>query len=233
MNFDNLVEKMFLPDSNSSYSLSTAIAARSGSGKTTLLTHLIGEARKNKKFKETRFVYISIKQEHFFSDETPIVNNVEDMLKEMSKNPIVSYYPTEPEFYEVDIDEIIETVFQISDKIEGGVVLIIDDANVIRGFDSRGQPSPSVKKLSIAGRSKGIRGVFITHRIANLPRMMNGNLSGLILLSISGMDLDYGRKIFGQDFEPLLPELIDYRWAYVDLIDERTYKFNPIPKTSK
>lgn len=225
----NLVRDIFLPSRTSSRSLSTAMAARTGSGKTQLLSHLVLEAKKDSLFKETRFVYVSIKQEHKFGEKVPIVNNVPDMLKAMSKNPIVVYYPTDPEYYEVDLDDIIETSFQIVDDIVGGLVLIIDDANIIKGFDSRGQPSPAVKKLTIAGRSKGIRALFITHRIANLPRLMNGNLSGMILMSISNMDLDYGKKIFGQDFEPLLPELIDYRWAYIDLIEERTYKFNPVP----
>ena len=224
-----LIRKMLLPNRNGSHSLSTAMAARSGSGKTTLLTHLVNEARKDEAFKETRFVYISIKQEQLFDDKVPIVTNVEDLLKQWAKNPIVTYYPTEPEFYEVDIDEIIETSFAVVDKVEGGIVLIIDDANVIKGFDSRGIVSPSVKKLTIAGRSKGIRGLFICHRISNLPRLMNGNLSGMVLMSISSMDLDYSKKIFGQDFEPLMPELVNYRWAYVDLIEDKTFKFNPVP----
>jgi len=225
----NLVRDIFLPSRTGSRSLSTALAARTGSGKTELLSHLIREARKDEAFKETRFIYISIKQEQRFGEKSPIVDNIPDMLKAMSKEPIVSYYPKDPEFYEVDLDEIIETIFSIADDVEGGIVLVIDDANVIKGFDSRAQPSPAVKKLTIAGRSKGIRGMFITHRIANLPRLMNGNLSGILLMSISSMDLDYGKKIFGQDFEPLLPELTDYRWAYVDLIDEQTYRFNPVP----
>tara|TARA_R110001583_G_scaffold131763_1_gene283581 strand:- start:48 stop:737 length:690 start_codon:yes stop_codon:yes gene_type:complete len=224
-----LIRKMLLPNRNGSHSLSTAMAARSGSGKTTLLTHLVNEARKDEAFKETRFVYISIKQEQLFDEKVPIVTNVDDLLKQWAKNPIVTYYPTEPEFYEVDIDEIIETSFSVVDKVEGGIVLIIDDANVIKGFDSRGIVSPSVKKLTIAGRSKGIRGLFICHRISNLPRLMNGNLSGMVLMSISSMDLDYSKKIFGQDFEPLMPELVDYRWAYVDLIEDKTFKFNPVP----
>lgn len=228
-NHQDLIRKMLLPNRNGSHSLSTAMAARSGSGKTTLLTHLVNEARKDEAFKETRFVYISIKQEQLFDDKVPIVTNVDDLLKQWAKNPIVTYYPIEPEFYEVDIDEIIETSFSVVDKVEGGIVLIIDDANVIKGFDSRGVVSPAVKKLTIAGRSKGIRGLFICHRISNLPRLMNGNLSGMVLMSISSMDLDYSKKIFGQDFEPLMPELVDYRWAYVDLIDDKTFKFNPVP----
>ena len=168
-----LIRDLFLPSRTGSRSLSTAMAARTGSGKTELLSHLIREARKDEAFKETRFVYVSIKQEQRFGEKSPIVDNIPDLLKAMSKEPIVSYYPRDPEFYEVDLDDIIETMFQVADDVEGGIVLVVDDANVIKGFDSRGQPSPAVKKLTIAGRSKGIRGMFITHRLANLPRLMN------------------------------------------------------------
>ena len=88
--------------------------------------------------------------------------------------------------------------------------------------------SQQIKKLAVAGRSKRIRGMFITHRLANLPRLMNGNLSALVVMSVNSMDLDYSRKIFGMDFEPLSQELGEYRWSVVDLIEEKTYRFNPV-----
>ena len=70
--------------------------------------------------------------------------------------------------------------------------------------------------------------MFITHRLANLPRLMNGNLSALVVMSVNSMDLDYSKRIFGMDFEPLSQELGGYRWSVVDLIEERTYRFNPV-----
>jgi hypothetical protein len=228
MDSKQLLRRMFLPDGDSSYSLSTAMSARSGSGKTTLLTALINDARKDEAFKETRWIYVSVKGEHLFGEKTPVTSNIEELFKKAEKEPIVVFYPKEPEWYEADIDDIVEEVFNQADRSEGGWVIILDDINIVKGFDSRQQPSPSIKKLAVAGRSKGIRGVFITHRIANLPRIMNGNLSGIVLLSISGMDTDYGKKIFGIDLEPIIPELVDYRWAYVDLIEEKTYKYEPI-----
>lgn len=226
MNKNELLRDLLLPDGDSSHSLSIAFAARSGSGKTTLLTSLVNDARKMKEFKETRFIYVGIKRDSMF--DAPAVSNVDDMWKQLQKNPVVNFFPNDPAFYEVDIDEIIESVFDNSDSSEGGFVIMLDDINVVKGFDSRGSPSPAVKKLAIAGRSMGIRGVFITHRIANLPRIMNGNTSALIMLSISEMDIDYGRKIFGMDFTDLIPELKDYKWAYVDLINENILQFNPV-----
>lgn len=228
MEQNELLKQMLLPDGDSSHSLSVAFAARSGSGKSTLLTRLVMDARKMEEFKETRFIYVSIKQESYF--DAPAVSDIDGMWKQLEKQPIVNFFPTDPEYYEVDIDEIIESLFTYHDRSEGGYVLILDDINIVKGFDSRGQPSPSVKKLAVAGRSMGIRGVFITHRIANLPRIMNGNTSALIMMSVSSMDIDYGKKIFGQDFTDLIPELKDYKWAYVDLINEKTYQFNPVPR---
>lgn len=223
---DSMIRRMLLPKRSASYSLSTSVCARSGSGKTTLLTYLVNQARRDEAFKETRFVYVSIKQETLF--DAPIVDNIPALLKKMSKEPVVSYYPKHPEYYEIEVDAVIESMFDISDDVKGGIVLMIDDANILKGWDSRGQVSSSVKKLTIAGRSKGIRGVFLTHRIANLPRLMNGNLGGTILLSMNEMDLDYARKIFGVDLENLLPELTEYRWAYVDLLTNKIHRYNPV-----
>lgn len=238
------IRKMLLSDGGP-YALSTAMAARSGSGKTTLLTSLVNDARKDPAFAEQTFLYVSVKGEHLWSEKTPVETTVDGVAAQVEKGEgLIVFYPPDPTFYEADVDEIIEMAFLISERkrkeharkrrkgAPGGVLVIIDDANVLRGFDSRGQPSGSVKKLSIAGRSAGVRGLFITHRVANLPRLMNGNLSGLVLLSISNMDLDYSRNIFGQDFTELLPELKDYRWAYVDLITEETYRFNPVMESS-
>jgi len=224
-----MIRNLFLPD-GSSHSLSTAMSARSGMGKTTLLTRLITEARKDEAFKETRFVYVSVKAEHLFKDKKiKPVASIDKALKNMRKNPITVFYPMEPEFYEDDVDQLIDSIFHLSDaNPEASFTIIIDDANILKGFDNRGIPSQQIKKLAVAGRSKRIRGMFITHRLGNLPRIMNGQLSSLIVMSVNTMDLDYAKKIFGMDFEPLSMELFDFKWAVVDLIDEKTYRFNPV-----
>lgn len=228
-----LIENLFLPDGGP-YALSSAMAARSGSGKTTLLTRLITDSRKNPKFKETRYIYISVKEEHLFGPDIEPTADISTAIKSMSENPLTVFYPIDSEYYEEDVDSIIKGVFNLSSakrkKNEPipSFVIIIDDANILKGFDSRGQPSPMVKKLAIAGRSKRIRGMFICHRLGNLPRLMNGNLSALIVMNINPMDNDYARKIFGVDFEEVVGSLGEYRWAYVDLLNESIKKFNAI-----
>jgi len=206
------------------------MSARSGMGKTTLLTRLITDAQKDDAFKETRFIYVSVKAEHLFKGKKmKPVSSVQAAVKNMRKNPITVFYPMEPEYYEDDIDHLIDSIFQLSDKNpSSSFVIIIDDSNILKGFDNRGIPSQQIKKLTVAGRSKRIRGLFITHRLANLPRLMNGNLSTLVVMSVNNMDLEYSKKIFGMDFEPLSQELGEYKWAVVDLIDEKTHRYNPV-----
>ena len=101
-----MIRNLFLPD-GSSHSLSTAMSARSGMGKTTLLTRLITEARKDEAFKETRFIYVSVKAEHLFKEKKlKPVSSVEKALKNMRKNPITVFYPMQPEYYEEDVDQL-------------------------------------------------------------------------------------------------------------------------------
>jgi len=124
---------------------------------------------------------------------------------------------------------LIDGIFDLADSNpESSFSIIIDDANILKGFDNRGVMSQQVKKLIVAGRSKRIRGMFITHRTGNLPRLCNGNMSALILMSMNSMDIDYSKKIFGMDFTDLISELGDYKWAVCDLIEEKTYRFNPV-----
>jgi len=97
--------------------------------------------------------------------------------------------------------------------------IIVDDAQILDGFDSRKNPSSSVKKLIIAGRSKRIKSTLIVHRFAALPRLINGNVSNLVVMNVSAIDLDITKRLFGIDFEPIMPELINYRWVYANLLD--------------
>ena len=225
---DDVVRRLFLPD-GSPYGLSSAYAARSGSGKTHHLTYMVNRAVKMKEFDNVRFIYLSIKQEDYFGVEP--TSSIPNLFKRLGKEQLVVYYPSDPINYEAEVDYIIEEVFDMSDANDDAkFVLLIDDVNVMDGFTSRGFVSPSVKKLVIAGRSKGIVGCFLCHRLGNLPRIMNGNLSSLVVMSINPMDNAYGQKVFGIDFDTEIENLNNYRWIYADLIEEKTFRYAPVPE---
>jgi len=224
---NELLSQMLLPDGKT-HSLSIAISARSGSGKTTLISRLVQDASQLEEFENTRFIYVSVKMESLFGNVEPI-NDLNKLGKWISKNRVGVYYPPDPENYEASVDALIEMVFDMANRNEeANFCLIIDDCNILDGFDNRGNPSSSMKKAIIAGRSLGIKMIPVTHRLANLPRLFNGNLSGLILMNMNNMDSEYANRIFGMDFENLIMELDDYKWAYVDLISESVHRFNPI-----
>ena len=227
MTQNKILNQLFRADGGP-YSLSSAMSARSGSGKTTLLSTLITQATKLPEFKDQRFIYASLKHENPFKD-APVVRDSSTLMKKLKKQQIVVFYPLIPENYENEIDDLIETIFVIAgNNPEIGFHITIDDSNILKGFSSSGHPSGSVKKLAIAGRSKGIRALFVTHKLGFLPRLLNGNISNLIIMSMSGSDSEYARKVFGMDFEGLISELGGFRWSVVDLLEDKIHRFDPI-----
>lgn len=230
MNPDDIVKRLFLPD-GSPHGLSSAYAARSGSGKTHHLTYMVNRAVKMPEFENVRFLYLSIKREDYFGVKP--TSSMSDLFKRLRKEQVLVYYPDDPADYESQVDYIIEQVFAISDaNPDAKFSIIIDDVNVMDSFTSQGHISSSVKKLVVAGRSKGIVGCFVCHRLGYLPRIMNGNLSSLVILSINPLDNQYAQRVFGIDFDLHTVDLTNYRWLYVDLIDEKTYRYEPVPDLS-
>jgi len=226
---DDVVKRLFLPD-GSPHGLSSAYAARSGSGKTHHLTYMVNRALGMKDFEEVRFIYLSIKREDYFQVEP--TSSMKTLFKRLRKERLLVFYPENPEDYEYQVDYIIEEIFRYSEvNPDSKYVIIIDDVNVMNSFTSQGHVSSAVKKLVVAGRSKGIVGCFVCHRLGYLPRIMNGNLSSLVVLSINPLDNAYGHRVFGIDFDAETEDLSNFRWLYVDLIEEKTYRFNAVPAT--
>jgi len=213
--------------------LSSIVVARTGSGKTEWLKRMLFDGYKVPESKYHRTVFITPKYENILN--APAVADPRSLQKALQKNSIVAYHPLDPEFYDEDVNAVIETIFNMKDEIpavkdDKGVYheisyhIIIDDAQILDGFDSRRSPSPSVKKLIIAGRSKMIKASVIVHRFGALPRVINGNVASLIVMNVSSVDLDITKRLFGIDFEPIMPELVDYRWVYIDLLQN-----TPVP----
>ena len=216
-----------IPD-GSQKGLSSILVARTGSGKTEWLKRMLFDGYKVPESKYHRTVFITPKYENILN--APAVADPRSLQKALQKNSIVAYHPLDPEYYDEDVNSVIETVFNLKDEVpavkddrgeyhEMSYHIIVDDAQILDGFDSRKNPSSSVKKLIIAGRSKRIKSTLIVHRFAALPRLINGNVSNLVVMNVSAIDLDITKRLFGIDFEPIMPELINYRWVYANLLD--------------
>lgn len=186
-----------------------------------------------KELSDTRFVFVSLKNENPFSESKSVVwvRSVGDVLRAFRKNHVrvAVFSPPEPDRYSDDVDSLLENVMATAeDNPDAKFVVVVDDCNIIDGFDNRGTPSASMKKAVIAGRSMGVKLGMVTHRLGNLPRIVNGNMSSIVVMDISEMDIEYASKVYGVNFHRVVEGLGGFRWAFVDLVDQKTTKFSPV-----
>lgn len=237
-------EKFWIPDGNRPSS--NSIIARTGAGKTTWARETLKSAlkSKDKNVKGFRMIYVSPKLEDAFKGfpNSVVTSDVTQVFKLLEKNQIVSFLPTEPDKYNEQIDFIIEGMFSLKEsnpKINVGsrrnkvmvplsMQLFVDDAQIIDGFSNRKTPSSSVIKIIVGGRAKALSITFCLHRINALPRVTAGNLSNIIVLSLSSIDSDVEKRIFGVNYEPYYGKLTDYKWLHTDLITEVTTQYSSV-----
>jgi hypothetical protein len=216
---NEILERMFLA-SGDSYGTSSFFAGRTGAGKTYLMTEMVNQALKAPKFKSTKFIYFSVKQESYW--DMPAFNNADALFQHLQKEQIGIFYPQNPEEYESELDDIIEMVFELQkeNKKEGwNWTLILDDVNVLDGFSNTARPSKMNIKASVAGRSVGVKMVYILHRLGNIPRILNSSLNAGIITAISPMDNEYSKKVLSLDLEDHYDSLNrnQYSWAFADV----------------
>lgn len=216
---NEILERMFLP-SGDSYGTSSFFAGRTGAGKTYLMTEMVNQALKAPKFKSTKFIYFSVKQESYW--DMPAYNNADALFQHLQKEQIGIFYPQNPEEYESELDDIIEMVFELQkeNRKEGwSWTLILDDVNVLDGFSNTARPSKMNIKASVAGRSVGVKMVYILHRLGNIPRILNSSLNAGIITAISPMDNEYSKKVLSLDLETHYDSLNrnQYSWAFADV----------------
>ena len=231
MNSKELLVQSFLPDPESSYSLSTIVVARSGSGKTTLLRSLLLPTMQMEDFKEVRFVYVSLKGDYVFT-EGPYTQDLSEAVDSIGKNKWTTFAP-HPENYDIEVDLLLNEIFEMAhnsqaEKERPKFQIIMDDANILRKMSNQARPSPAIIKAAVAARSMGIRLTVVLHKLGNAPRIFNGNASSMILMKQSEMDVSYGEKIFGMNFGETIQKLEPYHWVHVDLISENMTKFAPV-----
>jgi len=216
---NEILERMFLA-SGDSYGTSSFFAGRTGAGKTYLMTEMVNQALKAPKFKSTKFIYFSVKQESYW--DMPAFNNADALFQHLQKEQIGIFYPQNPEEYEAELDDIIEMVFELQkeNRKEGwSWTLILDDVNVLDGFSNTARPSKMNIKASVAGRSVGIKMVYILHRLGNIPRILNSSLNSGIITAISPMDNEYSKKVLSLDLDDHYDSLNrnQYSWAFADV----------------
>ena len=111
--------------------------------------------------------------------------------------------------------------------------MIIDEASILITPNSI---PPALKRLSVQGRAKRIKPVFIGQRpIFN--RWLDANLSNLILAKTLPVDFDVLSKRWGVSFEQYQSQMaeVDYSFMFFDLekVTMKMMKPVPLPKVPK
>jgi len=224
--------RLYHPDGKS---LGTAISGLSGSGKTTIVISTLQNAIQSKEFGEFhRFVIIDPKtQKGDYDLLAKPISDLSKAFKSIRKNRVTLFWPNVQEFSE-DVGDIVNYIFALSDKEEkSSFTLVIDEASILITPNSI---PPALKRLSVQGRAKRIKPVFIGQRpIFN--RWLDANLSNLILARTLPVDFDVLSKRWGVNFEQYQEQLaeIDYSFMFFDLekVTMKMMKPVPLPKVSK
>ena len=202
------LDDLYLPDGKR---LGVMIYGQPGSGKSFFIEHTLKAFLKKNQDENLRVIYISPKHESML-DMEPVydLGKVEKYLK---KNRMMVYFP-DPNFYEEDVDSLIDLTFDIREfNPDFKAVVICDDAQVFLG--SRASATPAHKRLVLTGRSKMIRVVYVSHALV-LNKLLEGQLSWLVSFT-NPLPLEYRNAIarFGYDPEKWAQPMNETEYAYV------------------
>tara|TARA_R100000900_G_scaffold1326_1_gene2822 strand:- start:2158 stop:2880 length:723 start_codon:yes stop_codon:yes gene_type:complete len=226
------IDTLYNPDGKQ---LGSIVAGLSGSGKTTMVLSTLQKAIKSPSMGEFhRFVIIDPKRQNGDYDilGEPI-RDIEKMFKSIRKNRVSVFWP-DLESFEYDVENIVEYMFALSDSDNRiSFTFILDEASIMI------TPSKiplSLKKLSLQGRAKRIKPVFISQRPI-INRWTDANLSNLYLFNTLPVDYDTLSKRWGVDFVQNGEGLkeVDYSFMWFNMEKGNFQMMNPVelPKPPK
>ena len=211
-----VLNDLYFPDGTGGR-LNTLLWGQAGSGKTTYLETTLHHFLKLNKDPEFRVVYISPKHETLL-DQEPLYN-IAKLEKQLVKNRFVVIFPS-MESLEADVDYIIDTLFDLRMANPPGknskgfsATVILDDAQIF--LSSRKDASPAQKRLALTGRSKMIRGIYVSHNVV-FSKALEGQVSTLIGFS-TPVPSYWKQSIerYGYDSEEFADQLVTNPFSYV------------------
>tara|TARA_R110002020_G_scaffold143534_1_gene315869 strand:+ start:4053 stop:4721 length:669 start_codon:yes stop_codon:yes gene_type:complete len=208
------LDDLYLPDGKR---LGVQIYGQPGSGKSYFIEHTLKAFLRKNQSEHLRMIYVSPKHETIL-DKEPIYD-LEKLEKHLRKNRVAVFYPN-PDYYEQDVDALIDLIFEIKEVNEDfKATIMIDDAQTFLG--SRVGASTSHRRLVLTGRSKMIRVVYVSHALI-LNKTLEGQMSFLVAFT-NPLPLEYRNAIdrFGYDPEPFSESMQNTPYAYV-WFDTRT-----------
>ena len=212
----------------------TVWAGMTGSGKTTAILSTLRQAILSPKFGEHhRFVIIDPKIQHGDYDLlTDPITSIDRFLDSIAKERVSLYWPS----YEVFDERVIETdialtvneMFALADaEPKSSFTFVLDEASIVITPHS---VSPSLKRLSVQGRAKGILPVYVSQRPMT-NRWLDANLSNLMLFRMTPVDSDNLTKRWGLEFGDLDAKIRTKPYSFMRFnLDENAVSFiSPVP----
>jgi len=222
-----MLNDLFKPDYKST--LSVQVSGRPGSGKTYFLRETIKQFLKLSTDPDWRLVYVDPKHEINFGTEKqfhPI--SVDKLERHLRRYRVAVVYP-DPDFIEAEVDYAIDTVFNIEQaNPDFNCTFVVDDAQVF--LSSRKAASPSFRRLSLTGRSKGIRFVSVSHSII-FSKDLEGSCSFLLCFNLPFKAYWADSiKRYGFDPEPFVEHLaaVPYSFVWFDVTKASAKLMKPI-----
>ena len=203
-----MLDDLYLPDGKR---VNVQLWGVPGSGKTFFLEHTLKKFLRKNQDEHLRVVYISPKHETIL-DKEPIVDSSK-LEKFLRKNRMAVVFP-HTDYLEEEVDEIINLLFDIKTANEKfKAVIIIDDSQIM--LSSRKEASKAHRRLSLTGRSRKIRGIYVAHGII-LNKALEGQTSFLVGFT-NPLPLNYRASIerFGFNPEPFHAPMSEREYSFV------------------
>ena len=197
-------------------SIGVIVAGKPGSGKTYALTKVAQVYIGKNRDPNYRILAISPKGEGFeellTKKQTP-VRTREAMMKSFANNTVTAYFPS-METLEDDVDSAIDFVFDMQEQNpELRTVIVIDDAQVL--ISPRSEASVALKRLTLTGRSKQIRGMFVSHNPV-FNKALDGQIDTIWIFGETSPSYDKQfRDRYNYDAESFRAQLMERRYSSV------------------
>tara|TARA_A100001391_G_scaffold139812_1_gene97952 strand:- start:543 stop:1235 length:693 start_codon:yes stop_codon:yes gene_type:complete len=226
-------EELFLPTGKS---LHKVVVGQSGSGKSYFLEAGANAFLRSNKDPNFRMIYYSPKNEGFIDllpkdrKKRPIglVDNVDDMCRNMEKNTLTVFYPDAIDL-ELTMDDTIEALFDMRDANPGlKTTLIIDDAQVF--LSSRKRASDQQNRLALLGRSREINAIYVSHALI-LNKALEAQVDQLFFFTLPAkVHWKAGEERYGFNPEPYVEPLrsVEYSFVAFDVKKGNAQLMNPI-----
>ena len=208
--------------------LGVLISGLSGGGKTTAAISTLQKAIKSKDF-DVNHKFVIIDPKHQIGDWDILAEPITDLSKfktSIRKNRVSLFYPT-LEKLEVEVDSIVNYLFDLSNSSKASFTFVLDEASAL----IQGVKIPDgLKRVAIQGRAKRIKPVFISQRPI-MNRWTDSNLSSALFFRILTVDSDVLKRRWGIDFDEMSSNLSEkpYSFIFMDLETGKLELMEPLP----